>query len=80
MAGDKKRTFYWIVLCRNLLARSYTRSENCIGEFKKEDKEIAVHFVLTTDSRSFSLPTPTNLLTQYSSKISLIITPPLVEA
>ena len=80
MAGDKKLTFYWTVFCRNLLAESYTRSENCIGEFEKENKEIEVYFVLTTDSRSFNLPTPTNFLAQYSSKISLIITPPLVEA
>ena len=80
MAGYKKPALYWIVLCRDLLAKTYTRSENRIGKFKTENKEIAVYFVLTTDSRSFNLPTPTNFLTQYSSKISLIITPPLVEA
>ena len=80
MAGYKKLAFYSFVFCRNLLFEFDTRSENCTGESKKENKEIKNYLVLTTASLSFNLPTPTNFLAQYSSYTSLIITPPLVEA
>lgn len=42
MAGNKMLAFPWNIFCRNVLAQPYTRSENCVGEFKKEDKEIAI--------------------------------------
>jgi hypothetical protein len=79
VAGDKKSALYITILCGNLLDESDTGSEDRFAKYKRQDKKIN-YLALAIDSLFFRRPTPTNFLAQYSSKTSLIITPPLVDA